>query len=291
MDRRTLLKSMLVAASAAALRPSSASAADDTRPHAAARLAALEHRHGGRLGVAVLDTANGEHAAYRADERFLLCSTFKLLLAALVLHRVDGGKEKLDRRLIIHQHDVLDYAPITSKHVGPPGMTIAELCQAAITLSDNTAANVLLAQIGGPSSVTAYARQIGDTRTRLDHIEPMLNRPSPDGLSDTTTPQAMLANLQTLLLSHVLSDASRMQLIAWLRGTVTGKKLFRAGLPSSWGIGEKTGAGRTQTNDVAIVWPPGRKPILITAYYENGATDGDGRSKVLAEVGRIAATL
>lgn len=291
MDRRIFLKNTLLASAAVALRPSSLLAAGVKGRADAADIAALEHQHGGRLGVAILDTHSGRRIAYRADERFLLCSTFKLLLAASVLDRVDHGTVQLDRRFVVHHSDLLDYAPITSHHVGPPGMTLAELCKAAITLSDNTAANVLMAHLGGPRSVTAYARRLGDTKTRLDHMEPDLNRPSPNGVSDTTTPGAMLANLQTLLLGHALSDASRAQLITWLRGTVTGKKLLRAGLPADWQVGEKTGSGDTETNDVAIIWPPARQPILVAAYYQNATADSDGRSRVLAEVGRIVGLL
>jgi beta-lactamase class A len=289
VNRRSLVKSVLLGASALAIRPSLLLAAD--MGDAKAKLAALEQQHGGRLGVAILDTGTGRHVGYRDNERFLLCSTFKLLLAAAVLDRVDHGKEQLDRRLVFSKDALLDYAPVTSQHVGPPGMTMAELCQAAIALSDNTAANVLLAHLGGPSVVTAYARQLGDTFTRLDRIEPELNRPTPEGLSDTTTPAAMLADLQKLALSAALSDASRKQLVTWLGETSTGKNLLRAGVPSDWRIGEKTGSGITQRNDVAIMWPPGRKPLLVAAYYENTQASDDQRAAVLAGVGRIVAIL
>ncbi|GGA30433.1 class A beta-lactamase [Dyella nitratireducens] len=288
MDRRDLLKGMMAGATVLALRPSRLLAGTQD---VNAQLAALERQYGGHLGVAILDTGNTRRAGYRADERFLLCSTFKMLLAAAVLMRVDRGTERLDTHLVFGKDALLEYAPVTSQHAGPPGMSIAELCNAAITLSDNTAANVLMKHLGGPHVVTDLARQLGDTLTRLDHIEPELNRPSPDGVSDTTTPNAMLANLQTLLLGHALSDTSRKQLTDWMLGTVTGKKLVRAGVPSDWRIGEKTGANGTQNNDVAILWPPQRKPLLVAAYYENAATDTTGRSAVLAAVGRIVATM
>lgn len=289
MDRRGFVKGLLLGASAWMLRPPILRAADAN--DAKARLAALEQQHGGRLGVAILDTGTAQRVGYRDNERFLLCSTFKLLLAAAVLDRVDRGKEHLNRRLVFGKDALLDYAPVTRQHVGPPGMTIAELCQAAIALSDNTAANVLLAHLGGPSAVTAYARQLGDTFTRLDRIEPELNRPTPDGLSDTTTPDAMLGDLHKLMLGTALSDVSRKQLITWLCETSTGKNLLRAGVPSDWRIGEKTGSGTTQRNDVAIMWPTNRQPLLVTAYYENTQASDDQRAAVLAEVGRIAATL
>jgi beta-lactamase class A len=239
----------------------------------------------------ILDTGTGQRVGYRDDERFLLCSTFKMLLAAAVLARLDRGQEQLDRRLVFDKDALLEYAPITRLHVGTPGMTIGELCQAAVAVSDNTAANVLLAHLGGPSVVTEYAQQLGDTVTRLDRIEPALNRPSSDGLGDTTTPSAMLADLQKLALGHVLSDASRRQWIDWLCQTTTGKNLLRAGVPADWRIGEKTGSGVTQRNDVAIMWPPHRQPLLVAAYYENERASDDQRAVVLADVGRIVAEL
>jgi len=259
---------------------------------AASRLAALERRHGGRLGVAILDTGNGRRIGHRADERFLMCSTFKLMAVAAVLARVDRGAERLDRRVVFDKSSVLSYAPVTSHRVGAPGMTVAELCEAAITVSDNTAANLLLASLGGPAAVTTYARGLGDVVTRLDRIEPELNLASPGSVLDTTTPDAMLANLQTLLLGHALSDASRAQLAEWLRATTTGMKALRAGVPASWRVGDKTGSGaHHETNDIAILWPPQRKPLLVTAYYAESTADADGRSAVLAEVGRIAASM
>lgn len=287
MNRRNLLKGAGLGAMALALRPifSLAAVADDAK----SRLAALERVHGGRLGVAILDTGSGRRVAWRGDERFLLCSTFKLLLAAAVLARVDQGAEKLDRRIVFGKGALLEYAPITKQHVGPPGMTIAQLCKAGVTLSDNTAANLLLHVIGGPAEVTAYARSLGDPLTRLDRIEPFLNRP--DGERDTTTPSAMLADMHRLLLGDALSETSRRQLTDWLLGCKTGADSLHAGLPSDWRIGDKTGSGTHANNDIAIVWPPNRKPLLVTAYYMSHTTDVAARKAVLAEVGGIVASL
>lgn len=291
MNRRSLLKSALIGASALALRPTFSLAAG-SQDAALVRLAALERRHGGRLGVAILDTGNGRRIVHRADERFLMCSTFKLLAVAAVLARVDRGAERLDRCIVFGKEAVLAYAPVTSHRVGGPGMTVAELCQAAITVSDNTAANLLLTSMGGPAVVTAYARSLGDAVTRLDRIEPELNITSPGDVRDTTTPAAMLADLQTLLLGDALSHASREQLLEWLRATSTGTQQLRAGMPAGWRVGDKTGSGaHHETNDIAIIWPPQRKPLLVTAYYTGSAADADGRHAVLAEVGRIAASI
>jgi beta-lactamase class A len=291
MNRRSLLKGALIGASALVLRPSLSLAAG-SEDAALARLTALERQHGGRLGVAILDTGNGRRIGHRADERFLMCSTFKLLAVAAVLARVDRGAERLGRRVVFGKEAVLAYAPVTSHRVGAPGMTVAELCQAAITVSDNTAANLLLTSLGGPVAVTAYVRSLGDGVTRLDRIEPELNVASPGDLRDTTTPGAMLADLHTLLLGNVLAVASREQLVTWLRATSTGTEQLRAGLPAGWRVGDKTGSGaQRETNDIAIIWPPRRQPLLVTAYYAGSTADADGRHAVLAEVGRIAASI
>ncbi|KRE92529.1 class A beta-lactamase [Frateuria sp. Soil773] len=290
MNRRNLLKGALLGASALVLRPTLALAAG--ADGAAARLAALERRHGGRLGVSILDTGNGRRASHRGGERFLMCSTFKLLAVAAVLMRVDHGEERMDRRIVFGKDVLLSYAPVARRHVGAPGMSVEELCAAAITLSDNTAANLLLASMGGPAAVTALARRLGDGVTRLDRNEPMLNVGSPGDLRDTTTPDAMLATMQKLLLSHALADASRERLLAWLRACTTGFEKLRAGVPPGWTVGDKTGSGpKGESNDVAILVPPGRKPLLVAAYYADSPADDAARNAVLAEVGRIAASL
>ncbi len=291
MHRRTLLKGALLGASALALRPLRAQAA--STGGAAARLAALERRHGGRLGVAMLDTGSGRCASHRGDERFLMCSTYKLLLVAAVLVRVDRGVEQLDRRIVFGQDAVLSYAPITRLRVGAPGMRVAELCHAAITLSDNTAANLLLASIGGPAAVTAFARSLGDALTRLDRIEPGLNVGSPGDVRDTTTPNAMLATMQKVVLGNVLAVASRERLVGWLRGCVTGLDELRAGVPAGWTVGDKTGRWNMDiVNDIGILWPPRRSPLLVTTYYADaGSNDAATSNAVIAGVGRIAASI
>lgn len=290
MDRRSLLKGALLGASAFALHP--ARARSLSVGTVAERLAALERRHGGRLGVAMLDTGSGTQVAYRGHERFLMCSTFKLLAVAALLARVDAGKERLDRRIVFGADAVLAYAPITRAHVGAAGMRVDELCRAAITLSDNTAANLLLASMGGPGAVTAFARRLGDPVTRLDRTEPTLNDGSPGDPRDTTTPLAMLATLRMVLLGDTLSAGSRARLLAWLRACATGADKLRAGVPAGWAVGDKTGSGsHGETNDIGILFPPHRKPVLVAAYYAGPAADAATRNGVLAEVGRLAATL
>lgn len=290
MKRRDVIKAGVLAFSALALKPGFALPSRFNDP--ANALEALEHGQDGRLGVAILDSDTGRQWGHRADERFLMCSTFKLLLVAAVLARVDRGSELLERRVVFDKHAVLDYAPLTVQHVGAPGMTVAALCEAAITVSDNTAANLLLASVGGPGALTSYVRGLGDSITRLDRIEPELNSGGPGDERDTTTPAAMLATMQKLLLGSVLSPDSRSRLLLWLRACTTGAQKLRAGLPTDWLAGDKTGSGSLgQTNDVAILWPPRRKPMLVTCYLAGSTADSDQRSSVLAAVGRLVVTL
>lgn len=253
-------------------------------------LRALETRYGGRLGVVVLDTASGARVGHRAEERFPLCSTFKALAAAQVLARVDRGEERLDRRVVFSQEDLVTYSPVTEKKLGPPGMSMAELCHAAVTVSDNAAGNLLLQSFGGPAALTAFVRGLGDAVTRLDRWEPELNEAVPGDPRDTTSPGAMADSLRTLLVGDGLSAASRAQLAQWLIATTTGGQRLRAGLPADWRVGDKTGTGANGVaNDVAIAWPPGRAPVLITAYYTGSPATPEERNAVHAEVGRIAA--
>jgi beta-lactamase class A len=258
---------------------------------AGARLTAIEARLGGRLGVAALDTRTGRHIDHGAAERFPMCSTFKFLLVAAILSRVDANQEKLDRLIHYAKADLLDYAPITKAHVGEGGMTISALCAAAIEYSDNTAANLLLAVLGGPSQVTRYARSLGDSVTRLDRNEPALNTAIPGDPRDTTSPSAMLHDMKKLLLEErALSSGSRKQLEAWMIANTTGAGSLRAGLPSAWRIGDKTGSGKNgATNDIAICWPPNRAPILVAAYFVGSRAADKDRHAAIAEVGRIVA--
>jgi beta-lactamase class A len=252
-------------------------------------IAKIETDSGGRLGVAVLDTGSRALAGHRIDERFPMCSTFKTLAAAAILARVDAGKEQLARRVAVEQKDILSYAPITKQHVGHD-MTVAELCEAMVTLSDNSAANILLASMGGPSSITNVARSLGDDITRLDRIEPELNESTPGDPRDTTTPAAMAKNLKLLTTGTALSAASRDQLIAWLVGCKTGDAKLRAGLPKSWRVGDKTGSGEHgSSNDAAVIWPEGKPPVIVTSYLTETAAPDDKRNATHAAVGRAVA--
>jgi len=256
----------------------------------AAAFARIEQESGGRLGVAVLDTHTGLQSGHRAGERFPMCSTFKLLAVAAVLRKIDHGSEKLARPIRYGRADMLEYAPVTRAHVGEGQMPVGALCEAAIEWSDNTAANLLLASLGGPSAVTRFARALGDPVTRLDRNEPSLNDVKPGDVRDTTTPAAMLADMRAVVLGNALSNASRARLTDWLHKSQTGKARLRAGLPRDWTVGDKTGSGFVdETNDIAVAWPPGRAPILIAAYYRGSRLYPESRDAVLADVGRLVA--
>ncbi|QGZ65133.1 class A beta-lactamase [Paraburkholderia acidisoli] len=255
------------------------------------QLAAIESQAGGRLGVAILDTANGRVEGWRLHERFPMCSTFKVLLASAVLTRKDRGEEDLARKIAYTQAQVVSYSPVSGPRAGSDGMTVAELCEAALTRSDNTAANLLLDSLGGPAAITAFARGLGDPHTRLDRNETTLNEALEHDPRDTTTPAAYIADMRELLLGERLTQASREQLIAWLVANQTGDARLRAGLPKDWRVGDKTGTGdRGTANDVAIVWPPNRAPLLVTAYLTGAlhATPAQ-RDATLAKVGALVA--
>jgi len=256
-----------------------------------ARWRAIEAAVGGRLGVAVLDTASGRTTGHRLEERFPMCSTFKWLVAAAVLQRVDAGRDDLQRQVRFDARALLSNSPVTEQHVGD-GLTVAELCEAAVTVSDNAAANLLLRTVGGPTGLTAYARALGDPATRLDRYEPMLNDAHPGDPRDTTTPRAMSIALRSALLGDALSPAGRAQLLAWMKATTTGKDRLRAGVPATWQVADKTGTGNHgSTNDVALLMPPDRAPLVVAAYLTGTVAPMVRRNGALAEVGRaVAAT-
>jgi len=221
-----------------------------------------------------------------------MCSTFKLLAAGAILVRADQGKEHLGRIVRFTQKDIVSYSPVTQTRVGDAGMSIREICAAAITMSDNTAGNLLLRSIGGPESLTAFARSLGDDITRLDHWETDLNAALPGDPRDTTTPAAMLANLRALALGNALSLSSKALLTEWLIQNQTGNERLRAGLPAAWKVGDKTGAGeRGTTNDVAIIWPPQGSPVLVAVYLTGTKVDSAGRNRILAAIGRSIASM
>ncbi|WP_431095748.1 class A beta-lactamase [Polaromonas aquatica] len=256
-----------------------------------AQLKALEQESGGRLGIAILNTGTGVQYGHRTGERFPMCSTFKLLAAALVLHRVDTGKESLDRQLPVDGAALVAHSPVTGPRAGG-SMSLAELCEATVTVSDNTAANLMLASFGGPMGLTRYARSLGDRMTRLDRIETALNEARPGDPRDTTTPAAMLGTVQKIVLGNSLSDASRRQMRQWLTASKTSDRRLRALLPRDCEVGDKTGTGaHGTTNDIGVLWPAGHAPVVITMYLTESQKPLEQREAIVAKAGQLAVSL
>ncbi|MGC8549030.1 MAG: class A beta-lactamase [Acidobacteriaceae bacterium] len=253
------------------------------------RIHRLERASGGRLGVFCVDTGTGRDWGWRAYERFPMCSTYKLLLVGAVLAGVDRGRDRLGRLVRFDARQLVAYSPVTRQHIAG-GMTVEALCAAAITVSDNRAANLLLDGLGGPKVVTEFARRLGDAKTRLDRNEPDVNECLPGDPRDTTTPAGMAHVLRALVLGDALRPASRALLTQWLVADRTGAKRIHAGVPESWREGDKTGSGeRGTTNDVAILWPPKGKPVLVAAYLTGAPVSREQREATLAAVGREVA--
>ena len=286
----TLTRRRLINAATAVAASARPRVADAGTPEAAVggELPRIEASSGGRLGVAVHDTATGRRWGHRSDERFPMCSTFKLLACGAVLQRADAGHEDLQRRIRFAAGDLVTYSPVTKDRTGGDGMTLGELCQAAMTVGDNTAGNLILASLGGPSGVTAFARSIGDPVTRLDRIETELNEATPGDVRDTTTPDAMAGDLDSLVIGGGLSRRSRAQLTTWLLGCRTGAGKLRAGLPEDWRVGDKTGGGAFgTTNDVAVIWPPDRQPVVVCVYLTNTKASFAEGNATIAGVARL----
>lgn len=284
VQRRQLLIAGAALALTSSLAPFSVFAADDTLQR---QLAALEKQVNGRIGLALIDSATGHGWSYRGDERFALCSTFKLLLVAAVLKRSESQPELMQQVLHWTPADHLSYMPVTKEH--PEGMTVSDLCAAAIQYSDNLAANVLLTLVGGPSAITRLARSVGDNVTRLDRNEPTLNTAIPGDPRDTTTPLHMAHSVQKLAVKDGLKPPQQQQLIAWLKGNTTGEKAIAAALPAGWAIGDKTGSGDYgTTNDVALIWPPGKAPLIMAIYFTQFDVNAKSRQDVLAKAAGIA---
>ena len=252
------------------------------------QFAELEERVSGRIGVAAIDLSGNKRIEYHADQRFLMCSTFKVLAVAAILKRVDEKKEKLDRFVRYGEAQLLEYAPVTRAHVTEGGMTLEALCAAAVSQSDNTAANLLLEAIGGPQGWTEFARNLGDNSSGLDRMEPELNMGAPGDDRDTTAPAAMCQDLQRLLTSDVLSKESRARLEGWMVANETGAKMIRASVARDWRVGDKTGRGKEAANDIAIVRPPKGGPFFLAIYVNAPGESSEARDNLVAEVAKIA---
>lgn len=250
---------------------------------------AIENRVGGRVGVALVDADGTLLSSYRGDERFAMCSTFKLAMAGTVLEAADAGTLSLDDALAYDEDDLLEYAPVTRENIAAGELSVRELSEAIVTLSDNTAANLLLARIGGPEEVTAFFRRHGDEVTRLDRTEPTLNENAVGDERDTTSPIAMAGLIQRLILGDELSPEAREQLAEWAVANQTGDNRIRAGIPAGWRVGDKTGGCGNASNDIGIVWPPEGEPFVLTVYIDRPTASASEVDAAIAEVGRLAA--
>ncbi|MGW7821656.1 class A beta-lactamase [Streptomyces puniciscabiei] len=295
LARRGLFKAGLALTTAAvavtaASTPVASAASGTEVPGAAAELAELERRHGARLGVYARNARTGRTVSYRAGERFAMCSTFKAFAAAAVL-RDHGGCAPLDKVICYPPHDILPNSPRTAEHVDT-GMTVAELCAAAIQYSDNAAGNLLLRQIGGPAALTRFFRSLGDRVSRLDRWETDLGSAIPGDPRDTTTPQALGRSFDRLTLGRALADADRERLVSWLKGNTTSATRFRAGLPGDWVLADKTGTGDYGTgNDIGVAWTTRKTPVLLTVLSARPTQDAPADDALIAEAARIVARI
>ncbi|WP_425038572.1 class A beta-lactamase [Primorskyibacter sp. S187A] len=243
-----------------------------------------------RVGLVIRRSGTDWSWSHRGDERVLMTSTFKALLCGAILARADAGTLDLDEALAITPSDLQDYAPVTAARVGA-FMSIGDLCLATIDLSDNTAANLLIDRLGGPNSITDFLRSIGDGVGRLDRREPELNTLSANGLWDTSTPDAMAASLETLLMGDVLSQPSRSQLRAWMGlGGVTGS-LLRPYVPDTWDVADKSGASASSRSLIAMVTPNVGAPYFVAIYISDAEVSFERRNAALIGLSAAVADL
>lgn len=231
------------------------------------KLAALEASlDDGKIGVFAVNTANKQQIQYRASEHFPIQSTFKVMAVSATLKQSMADKQLLQQKITYTKKDLVFWSPITEKHL-VDGMTLYDLCSAAMMYSDNTATNLIMKQLGGPQAVTAFARSIGDNTFQINSWEPNLNS-APNDLRDTSTPIAMEKSLQKLTHGGVLDSPQREQLISWMKANTTGNALIRAGVPKGWIVADKTGSGNDYgiSNDIGIIWPSNCAPIIIAIY-------------------------
>lgn len=299
-----MCSSDLLAAAALAVSALSAATACDTAPGATTvatapagtagqvattqRFADLEAAHGARLGVFAVDTADGRSVAYRDGERFPMASTFKGLACGALLHEHPLSSGFFDRVIRYPRTDLVENSPVTEQHVDT-GMTVSALCEAAITVSDNTAGNQILKLLDGPAGFTAFLRTLGDDTSRLDRWETELNTAIPGDDRDTTTPAALAADYRALVVGDSLAEPERAQLSAWLVASATGGNRIRAGLPAGWKVGNKTGSpAYGSALDVAVAWPPGRAPLVIAVLTTKSEQDAEPANDLVAATTRAA---
>ncbi|MDA2440917.1 MULTISPECIES: class A beta-lactamase BlaIII [Bacillus cereus group] len=247
--------------------------------------AKLEKEYDAKLGIYALDTGTNQTVSYRSDDRFAFASTSKSLAAGVLLRQ--NSIEALDERITYTREDLSNYNPITEKHVDT-GMTLKELADASVRYSDSTAHNLILKKLGGPSVFEKILREIGDTVTNSKRFEPELNEVNPGETHDTSTPKAIAKTLQSFTLGTVLPSEKRELLVDWMKRNTTGDKLIRAGVPKGWEVADKTGAGSYGTrNDIAVIWPPNKKPIVLAILSNHDKKDAEYDDKLIADATKI----
>ena len=254
-----------------------------------AKFTQLESSTNGRLGVMAINTANNQQLEYRGNELFPFCSTGKVMVVGAILKASESNTQLMQRQLHYSKQDTESsgYAPITKQHIAD-GMNVSALSQAAIAYSDNGAMNQLLQLLGGPQAITSYARSLGDNKFNLVRTEPQLNTAIPNDERDTTTPAAMALSLQKLGLGTALDKKQQTRLQEWLKANTTGDKRIRAGVPKGWTVGDKTGTGSYgTTNDIAVIWPPHAKPIVLVVYFTQNKKDAKPNDQVIAQATKI----
>ncbi|MBQ0867166.1 class A beta-lactamase [Streptomyces sp. RK75] len=266
---------------------SDSGAPDKTRGEVAAAFKKLERKYDARLGVHAVDTGSNQEISYHADERFAYASTHKAFTAAAILdkHSLSG----LDEVITYKKKDLLPHSPVTSKHVGE-GMTLRALCAATVRYSDNAADNLLLRELGGPKALDAFLEDLGDDVTHANRYEQELNEATPGDKRDTTTPRAFAEDLRAVALGDALDKKERAQLNTWMRESPTGKTLINAGFPKDWTVADKSGAGRyASRNDIAVVRPPGKAPLVVTVMSKRSERDADYDDKLVSEAASVVA--
>ncbi|MEV6656413.1 class A beta-lactamase [Nocardia fluminea] len=255
---------------------------------ATAPFADMEAKYGARLGLSVIDTGTAATANYRESERFPMASTFKGLACGALLQAHPLSTGYFDQVIRYTAADIVVNSPETEKHIDT-GMTVTALCDAAITLSDNTAGNMLLRLLGGPAGFTAFLRTLGDTVSRLDRWEPELNTAIPGDERDTTTAAALVANYRALVVGTALQEPERAQLATWLKASKTGAKRIKAGLPTDWIVGDKTGTpAYGSALDVAVAWPPNRAPLVLAVLTTKPDQNAEPSNDLVAEATKAA---
>ncbi len=248
----------------------------------------IERQLDARVGFAAYDLETEQRWEYNADQLFAMSSTFKTLACAALLQRVDEGSEQLERRVKVSASDIVTYSPVTEAYADSREISLFELCEATMTTSDNTAANLILQAMGGPQAVTEFVRELGDSVTRLDRWETELNEAIPSDERDTTTPNAMVSNLEKLVVGNALSPQSKNQLREWLVNNEVADGLFRSQMPDEWVIGDRTGAGGFGSRSItAVIWPPEREPTIVAFYITETDASFEERNTAIAELGSV----